>query len=110
MYACDGNIYMNTNCEDNMNSNMCSCGCNDFENKCKCGFDEDNNSSVFPTNYMYGQSYVPIQYMNQVFTPGVGLRNGTIFPELVSPYEPCQSLDEINYIKANNIIGEGCNR
>lgn len=106
MHECDGNMYMNTNCE----KNICSCGCNDFENKCKCGFEEDNNLSVFPDNYMYGQSYVPIQYMNKVFSPEVGLRKGTIFPELVSPYEPCQSIEEINYIRATNTIGEGCNR
>lgn len=87
----------------------CSCGCGNMMNKCECGFDEANNLSVFPENYMYGQSYVPIQYMNKTFTPEVGLRMGTIFPELVSPYEPCQSIREIEYIRATNTIGEGCN-
>lgn len=98
-------------CEcDNCQSNRqcgCQCDCNNQMDLCGCGF--DNESSVFPENYMYGQSYVPIQYMNKTFTPEVGLRMGTLFPELVSPYEPCQSIREIEYIKATNTIGEGCN-
>lgn len=35
---------------------------------------------------------------------------GTIFPELVSPYMPGQSLAEIEYLKATNPIKEGCNK
>lgn len=35
---------------------------------------------------------------------------GTIFPELVSPYEPCQSIEDIEFIRATNKIKEGCNR
>ena len=99
----------NNCCRDNNCSCGCSCGYEDGVDACKCGFDNDNNQSVFPENYMYGQSYVPIQYMNKTFTPEGGLRMGTIFPELVSPYEPCQSIREIEYIKATNTIGEGCN-
>lgn len=76
--------------------------------KCACGFDEDFNG--FPENPMYAQSYVPIQQMNQVFRPEVGLKKGTIFPELVSPYCPNQSVEEIEYIKVTNKIGEGCNK
>ena len=74
---------------------------------CACGFDEEFNP--FPTNPMYGQSYVPIQIMDRTFTPAAGLRNGTIFPELVSPYCPNQSIEEIEFIKMTNKIGEGCN-
>lgn len=74
---------------------------------CECGFDE--GEAVFPANPMYGQSYVPIQYMDKTFTPCVGLKMGTIFPELVSPYSPCQSIEENAFIKAMNKIGEGCN-
>lgn len=91
---------MEQNCNNVQNYN------NDIDN-CMCGFDEDFN--VFPTNPMYGQSYVPIQVMNQVFKPAVGLKNGSIFPELVSPYCPNQSIEEIEYIRATNNIGEGCN-
>ena len=75
---------------------------------CECGFDEEYN--VFPENPMLGQSYVPMQYMDQTFKPCVGLKMGTIFPELVSPYTPCQSMREIDYIRETNIIKEGCNK
>lgn len=92
---------MEQNCNNVQNYNN-----NDMDN-CMCGFDEDFN--VFPTNPMYGQSYVPIQVMNQVFKPAVGLKNGSIFPELVSPYCPNQSIEEIEYIHVTNNIGEGCN-
>lgn len=80
---------------------------NAFNMNCDCGFDEDDR---FPLNPMYAQSYVPIQRLKNVFTPEVGLKMGTIFPELVSPYVPNQSIEEIEYIKATNNIGEGCNR
>ena len=82
-----------------------------YENEsdeCACGFDEDYNG--FPEYQMYAQSYVPVQVINNVFKPEVGLKHGTIFPELVSPYCPGQSLEEIEYIKATNKIKEGCNR
>ena len=48
--------------------------------------------------------------MNKVFKPEVGLKKGTIFPELVSPYCPNQSIEEIEFIKMTNKIGEGCNK
>ena len=82
----------------NYNNNMDSCA---------CGFDEEFNS--FPTNPMYGQSYVPIQIMDRTFKPSVGLKNGTIFPELYSPYCPNQSIEKIEYIRMTNKIGKGCN-
>ena len=75
---------------------------------CECGFEEEE--SVFPENPMLGQSYVPIQYMDKTFKPCVGLKMGTIFPELVSPYTPCQSMREIEYITATNTVKEGCNK
>jgi hypothetical protein len=40
----------------------------------------------------------------------VGLRRGTIFPELFSPYEAGDSLAEVQYISDTNRIGKGCNR
>ncbi|MGN1351961.1 MAG: spore coat associated protein CotJA [Clostridia bacterium] len=58
----------------------------------------------------YGQSYVPIQRMSNTFIPSVGLKMGTIFPELVSPYMPCQSCAEHQYLVATNSIKEGCNK
>lgn len=77
---------------------------NKCDEKCKCGFESD--PTVFPENYMYGQSYVPIQYLDKVFKPEVGLKMGTIFPELVSPYSPGQSMEENEYIR-NKTRNEG---
>lgn len=78
------------------------------DDSCNCGFEEAEN--VFPSNPMFGQSYVPVQRMNKVFTPEVGLKMGTIFPELVSPYTPCQSIRTIEFLKNSNELGEGCNK
>lgn len=91
---CNNNSYYDNSCRNNMDN-------------CGCGFDSEIN--LFPSNPMLAQSYVPIQYMDKTFTPCCGLKNGTIFPELVSPYEPCQSMKEIAYLRARNEIGEGCN-
>lgn len=99
--------------QNNFNSNLFENNCNhinsspNYNSNCSCGFDD--GYSVFPTNYMFGQSYVPIHQMNNTFLPEVGLEKGTIFPELVDPYKPCQSIEEINYIANSNKIGEGCN-
>lgn len=102
---------MNFNNEDDMidESSPCSNLCTTQKNNCECGFDMDTES-VFPDNPMFGQSYVPVQRMNKVFTPEVGLKMGTIFPELVSPYTPCQSIRTIEFLKNSNELGEGCNK
>lgn len=118
-------MYRNYQCNKwyNNNNHHCPCdNCNDkleelcdnvsnvveYHNDCECGFDDDNN--VFPQNPIFGQSYVPWQTMGKTFTPEVGLKMGTIYPELVSPYVPCQSIEEINFIRESNQIGEGCNK
>ncbi len=88
-------------------SNICTCD-NYAKDDCECGFEEEYD--VFPSNPMLAQSYVPFQYMDKTFIPQVGLKCGTIFPELVSPYYPGQSMEEIEFIRKNNKIGEGCNR
>lgn len=80
-----------------------------LKESCDCGF-ENTTNNVFPENPMLAQSYVPIQTMDKTFTPQVGLKMGTIFPELVSPYSPCQSIEEIAFIKAMNTTKEGCNK
>lgn len=113
-------MYMNCNCQKNanlvtsqednniaqdLNNNYNYCNCSDDE--CSCGFDEENS---FPNNVMFGHAYVPNQRMTKTFMPDVGLRMGTIFPELVSPYSPNQSIAVIEYLKAKNEIGEGCNK
>lgn len=87
--------------------------CSDVQNTlgmyddCACGFD---SYSPFPENPVLGQSYVPIQTMDRTFIPCVGLKMGTIYPELVSPYVPGQSMAENEYLNARNTIGEGCNQ
>ena len=53
---------------------------------CDCGFYEEE--SKFPDNPQYGNSYVPNQLLKTTFMPDVGLKIGTIFPELVRPYMP----------------------
>lgn len=58
--------------------------------------------SQFPANPMYGQSYVPFQTLDKVFDECLALKKGTLFPELVSPYVPGQSMREIAYIKNAN--------
>lgn len=88
----------------------CECVQNtmDVQDVCECGFDEEDN--LFPENPMLAQSYVPWQTMDKTFTPSVGLKMGTIFPELVSPYMPGQSMEEIEFIRNANTIGMGCNK
>ena len=89
-----------TKCNQYMNMNG-------YTDSCACGFDEEE--SLFPDNLMYGHAYVPNQKLNKVFRPEVGLNMGTIFPELVSPYEPCQSMEMMEYLRCKNEIGKGCN-
>ena len=104
-----------SNCANDMNyeKNYMQEACSEISNysnmyeACECGFDEENN--MFPDNPMFGQSYVPIQMMDQTFIPEVGLKMGTVFPELVSPYMPGQSQRQIEYIRNQNQIKKGCN-
>ena len=69
----------------------------------------DEEMDVFPSDPKLAQSYVPFQYMEDTFKPCVGLDHGTIFPELVSPYMPGDSMKDIAFIEKTNKIGEGCN-
>ena len=103
------------NTANNMLEDKCNdvCPCNyemNVADECKCGFDEEYEMSVFPENPMLAQSYVPWQYMDKTFKPCIGLEMGTIFPELVSPYMPCQSMRVNEFLEATNTIGEGCNK
>lgn len=75
--------------------------CNNYSNIC-----QSSNTTPFPENYLYGHAYTPVQTLNNTFTPEVGLENGTIFPELVSPYYPGQSIEFINYLKNGGIQNE----
>lgn len=106
--SCDlNNDIIEESCDNTTNNVYSQCNQNTYMDCCECGFDEEY--SVFPENPMLGQSYVPIQYMDKTFKPCVGLKMGTIFPELVSPYEPCQSMREIDFIASRNSVKEGCN-
>lgn len=90
-------------------NNNCPCNMMNYNENCNCGFDDDNEMDVFPENPMLAQSYVPIQFMDETFKPCVGLENGTIFPELISPYFPGDSMKDIEFLRRTNSIGEGCN-
>ena len=109
---CMNNNYANQSC--NNQNDIIETKCDSVSSyvedtdSCDCGFDEDMN--VFPDNPMLAQSYVPIQFMDRTFKPCVGLKMGTIFPELVSPYMPGQSMEEIQYLRDSNEIGKGCNK
>ena len=109
-YCMNNNSCTNTN---NLIEDKCDDVCpNNYEtynNDCDCGFDEEYEVGVFPENPMLAQSYVPYQFMDKTFKPEIGLKMGTIFPELVSPYMPCQSMRVNEFLEATNSIGEGCN-
>lgn len=96
--------------EDKCND-ICPSNCEEsIADECECGFDEELEMGVFPENPMLGQSYVPLQFMDKTFKPCVGLKMGTIFPELVSPYMPCQSMRTNEFLEAANTVGKGCNK
>ena len=108
------NCCMNNNqadkCEKESLEEACQkeyCNCQEYYDDCECGYDEEQD--VFPDNPKLGQSYVPIQQMDRTFIPNIGLKMGTIYPELVSPYCPGQSMKEIEYLRNATDIGEGCN-
>lgn len=82
-----------TNIMTSNNGFTTSCnGCNTC-NSCS------ESQSTFPSNYLYGHAYTPVQTLNETFNPQLGLQNGTIFPELVSSYYPGQSMDFINSLR-----------
>lgn len=66
----------------------------------------ENNQGNFPNNAMFGYAYVMNQTLNKTFCPEDGLKKGTIFPELVSPYNPGDSMKEIEFLK--NYKKGGC--
>jgi len=111
MYQCCKKCCCQNNMEENVGPIETSCNDvasynDDNYDSCQCGFDEEMN--VFPSNPMLAQSYVPIQYMDKTFTPCCGLKNGTIFPELVTTYYPGQSMMDIEYLRMRNDMGKGC--
>ena len=97
---CMNNNYKNNSCE--LQNDM-------IEEKCS-NVSSYEEYGVFPENPSLAQSYVPFQYMDRTFKPNIGLKMGTIFPELVSPYVPCQDMEEQRWIESTNEIGKGCNK
>lgn len=63
---------------------------------------ETSNNNSLPSNLRYGNAYVPVQTFRTVYSPTEGLSYGTMFPELVFPYSPNQSLSEMNYLRNYN--------
>lgn len=102
---CNCNSTQNLNVYSNSSCNMCSSKCSRkrcctpriYDTICS----NSNSTPAFPDNYLYGHAYTPNQRLENVFLPEIGLNNGTIFPELVSPYSPGQSMDFINYLKSD---------
>lgn len=102
----------NSNCNCmNHNENHSNCNCmnhNDNNYNCRCANNNEyTNSNPFPCNYLYGHAYTPNQTINELFDPQTGLDNGSMFPELVSPYYPGQSMEFIEYLKTTGRNG-GC--
>ena len=88
---CEEEMILDTTCMDVMS---------EYDNKhdeCACGFNEEE--AFFTNNPMLGHAYVPRQRLERVFTPCVGLKMGTMFPELVSQYVPCQSIEENEFLR-----------
>lgn len=76
--------------------------------RCSCmNSNNNNNSNSFPNNYLYGHAYTPNQTLGNTFDPQTGLDHGSMFPELVSPYYPGQSMEFIEYLKSTGRNG-GC--
>lgn len=93
----------------NSNTNSCSLCSRNSDSNCPCRNNTNcpNNSSPFPANYMYGYAYTPNQTMNELFDPQTGLAHGSMYPELVSPYSPGDSISFIEYLKTTGRNG-GC--
>jgi len=103
----DNNMISMPVAEQNMFGNNFSMNNMQMQNECACGFKDQCNG--LPEYPVLAQAYVPIQQMERTFTPEVGLSMGTIFPELVRPYMPLQSIADKEYIESANVIGGGCN-
>ena len=101
-YNCGCNLY-NTN---NIIPRTSNYSCESEYDDCECGFSESGNE-MFTQNPMFGHAYVPNQKMGEIFNKDCGLAHGTIFPELVSPYAPNDSVVEAEFLRAN-VIESGC--
>lgn len=97
-------------CNSRSCNKNCRCfpkNCNNMNNSCSNMFANicQNTNRAFPENYLYGHAYTPVQTLNSTYSPDIGLECGSIFPELVSPYSPGQSIDFIEFLRS----GGSCN-
>ncbi|MBQ9543749.1 MAG: spore coat associated protein CotJA [Clostridia bacterium] len=51
-----------------------------------CGSRPQNPAQPFPDDRQIAFAYVPSQVWNGISDPSDGLKNGTVFPELVKPF------------------------
>lgn len=80
------------------NSNCNKSNCTDYNYSTNSNM-FDTINTPFPNDFLYGHAYTPNQIINKTYTPESALKNGTLFPELVSTYTPYQSIDFINYLR-----------
>jgi hypothetical protein len=76
-----------------------NCNNTDFDFMNTASNNNYTNTNAFPQNYLYGHAYTPVQTLSNTYTPEAGLQYGSIFPELISPYSPNQSIDFIEYLR-----------
>lgn len=74
-------------------------------NSC-CNCKKCRELPVCPENPVLANSYVPYQYLDEIFEPAEALENGTAFPELVSPYVQNQSQCIIRYLEGTQTCEE----
>ena len=108
MRKCNCRCQRNNTCRyQNYNMNSYNMYSNSNMN-CNCmNSTTETNSNPFPSNYLFGHAYTPNQELGNTFNPEIGLENGSMFPELVSPYYPGQSMEFIEYLKTVDRNG-GC--
>ena len=75
-------------------------------NSCCCNCRKCRELPVCPENPVLANSYVPYQYLDEVFEPEEALANGTAFPELVRPYVQNQSQCIIRYLEETQTCEE----
>lgn len=110
MCNCNRRCKCNSNCNQSTNykNRITSCGCRNVKSCSDCEIyanicENSIYKSNFPENSLYGHAYTPNQTLTNIFVPEVGLNNGTMFPELVSPYYPGDSMEFINYLKQGGV-------
>ena len=83
---CMNNNYSNMpiKCKQDVIETGCndlSCSNSNYNEACSCGFDDDE-IDVFPNNPSLGQSYVPIQTMEETFKPCARIKMRNYFSRI----------------------------